>query len=195
MDISTSRVVSSYLPANASVISPHSASSMVSLQGRGDMPSPSVNVKKFTEDQCCCQPAVVSSAVQAAFEDQVFERIQAAIELFGGEGDHSWRIENGTLRRWLVAKMVHPPDISGFKSLGNDVVESLDGDSSFPCKALISFGASLLNSSVDWFSLRPELTSILIVVFGFYFTVVSVIFLWLVRDFLRYRSSSSRCNM
>ena len=195
VDISTLRVASSYLPSNASVISPHSASSIVSLQGRGDIPFPSVDVKRFTEDQCCCQPDAVSYAVEVAFETRVLEQILAAIELFGGEEDQGWRIDDGVLRRWPVARVVQPSDVSGVKSLDDDVLESLDGDSSFPCKALLSFGASLLNSSVDWFSVRPELSAILIGIFGFYLTIVSVIFLWLVRDFLRYRSSSSRCNM
>ena len=195
VDISTLRVASSYLPSNSSVISPHSTSSVVSLQGRGDIPSSFVNMKKFTEGQCCCGPDAVSSAVEVAFETQVLERILAALQLFGGEEDQGWRIDDGVLRRWPVARVDHPSDVSGFKSLDNDILESVGGDSSFPCEALTSFGASLLNNSVDWISLHPVLSSILIVLFGFHVTTVSVVFLWLLRDFLRYRSSSSRCNM
>jgi hypothetical protein len=189
VDISTLGVTPSYLPSNSSVISPHSTSSVVSLQGRGDIPS-SVDMKKFTAEQCCCGPDVISSAVEVAFEGEVLERILTALRLFGGDVDQGWRIDHGVLRRWPVATVDCPSDVSGFKSLDDGILES-GGDSLFPCEALISFGASLLDHSVDWISLNPVLSSILILLFGFHVTTVSVVFLWILRDFLRCRSRST----
>ena len=189
VDLSTLMIFPTYPPLNSSVITPHITSSVVNPQGRGDIPSP-VDMKKFTAEQCCCGPDAISSAVEVAFESQVLERILTALQLFGGEVDQGWRIDHGVLRRWPVATVDRPSDVSGFKSLDDGNLES-GGDSSFPCEALISFGASLLDNSVDWISLNPVLSSILILLFGFHVTTVSVVFLWILRDFLRCRSRSN----
>ena len=175
-------------PPNSSVISPRVISPIVNLQGRGDITFTD-GMEKLTAEEWCNRPDILSSAVEVAFESQVLERLLMAIRLFSGDVDQGWRIEHGVLRLWPVDTVDRLSDASSFKSLDAGILGS-GGEASFPCEALITFGASLLGSSADWVSMNPVLSSILIILFGFHVTALSVVLLWALRDFLRCRSLS-----